>query len=34
VTRDLAVFAIAAFFEIAGGFGFWMWLRRGSSRER
>jgi small multidrug resistance family-3 protein len=29
VTANLAIFAIAAFFEIAGCFAFWMWLRRG-----
>lgn len=29
VTTNLAVFAVAAFFEIAGCFAFWMWLRRG-----
>jgi small multidrug resistance family-3 protein len=29
VTRNIAVFAVAAFFEIAGCFAFWMWLRRG-----
>jgi len=27
----LLAFAIAAFFEIAGCFAFWMWLRRGAS---
>lgn len=26
---NLAIFVIAAFFEIAGCFAFWMWLRRG-----
>ena len=25
------MFVVAAFFEIAGCFAFWMWLRRGSS---
>jgi small multidrug resistance family-3 protein len=29
VTTNLAIFALAAFFEIAGCFAFWMWLRRG-----
>lgn len=29
MTRNIAVFAIAAFFEIAGCFTFWVWLRRG-----
>ncbi len=29
MTTNLAVFAVAAFFEIAGCFAFWMWLRRG-----
>ena len=27
----MLAFAIAAFFEIAGCFAFWMWLRRGAS---
>jgi small multidrug resistance family-3 protein len=31
VSTNLAVFALAAFFEIAGCFAFWMWLRRGSA---
>jgi small multidrug resistance family-3 protein len=31
VTVNLAAFAIAAFFEIAGCFAFWGWLRRGAS---
>ncbi|MGE3519552.1 MAG: YnfA family protein [Vicinamibacterales bacterium] len=26
---NLAIFALAAFFEIAGCFAFWLWLRRG-----
>jgi small multidrug resistance family-3 protein len=26
---NLAIFAVAAFFEIAGCFAFWIWLRRG-----
>ena len=29
--RNLGVFAIAAFFEIAGCFAFWLWIRRGAS---
>jgi small multidrug resistance family-3 protein len=29
VTRNLAVFAVAALLEIAGCFAFWAWLRRG-----
>ena len=28
---NLVVFALAAFFEIAGCFAFWAWLRRGAS---
>lgn len=28
---NLLVFALAAFFEIAGCFAFWAWLRRGAS---
>lgn len=28
MTTNVAVFAVAAFFEIAGCFAFWMWLRR------
>jgi small multidrug resistance family-3 protein len=31
VSTNLAVFATAAFFEIAGCFAFWTWLRRGAS---
>ena len=31
VTTNLALFATAAFFEIAGCFAFWTWLRRGAS---
>jgi small multidrug resistance family-3 protein len=31
VTTNLLVFATAAFFEIAGCFAFWSWLRRGAS---
>ena len=29
MTTNLAIFAVAAFLEIAGCFAFWMWLRRG-----
>lgn len=29
VTANLAIFVLAAFFEIAGCFAFWTWLRRG-----
>jgi small multidrug resistance family-3 protein len=31
VTTNLLVFSTAAFFEIAGCFAFWTWLRRGTS---
>jgi small multidrug resistance family-3 protein len=31
VSTNLLAFAVAAFFEIAGCFAFWAWLRRGSS---
>jgi small multidrug resistance family-3 protein len=31
VSANLLVFATAAFFEIAGCFAFWAWLRRGAS---
>jgi len=31
VSTNLLVFATAAFFEIAGCFAFWTWLRRGAS---
>jgi small multidrug resistance family-3 protein len=31
VSINLAVFALAAFFEIAGCFLFWLWARRGAS---
>ncbi len=31
VITNILVFAVAAFFEIAGCFAFWMWLRRGAS---
>jgi small multidrug resistance family-3 protein len=30
VTSSLAVFCLAAFFEIAGCFAFWSWARRGA----
>jgi small multidrug resistance family-3 protein len=29
MTRNVAVFAVAALLEIAGCFAFWAWLRRG-----
>jgi small multidrug resistance family-3 protein len=31
VSINLTVFTIAAFFEIAGCFAFWMWVRRGAT---
>ena len=31
MTTNLVIFALAAFFEIAGCFAFWMWLRRGAT---
>jgi small multidrug resistance family-3 protein len=31
VSINLAVFAVAAFFEIAGCFAFWLWVRRGAT---
>ena len=31
VTVTLAAFVLAAFFEIAGCFAFWAWVRRGAS---
>jgi len=31
VSTNLLLFATAAFFEIAGCFAFWTWLRRGAS---
>jgi small multidrug resistance family-3 protein len=31
VITNLLVFALAAFFEIAGCFAFWIWLRRGAT---
>ena len=31
MSANLLAFATAAFFEIAGCFAFWMWLRRGAS---
>src|SRR5439155_19870073 len=30
VSNDIAHFALAAFFETAGCFTFWLWLRRGA----
>jgi small multidrug resistance family-3 protein len=31
VITNLAIFALAAFFEIAGCFAFWLWVRRGAA---
>lgn len=31
MTANIAFFAVAAFFEIAGCFAFWAWTRRGAS---
>jgi len=31
MTVKVAIFTLAAFFEIAGCFSFWMWLRRGAT---
>ena len=31
MSRNLLAFVTAAFFEIAGCFAFWVWLRRGAS---
>jgi small multidrug resistance family-3 protein len=31
VSRNIAAFVTAAFFEIAGCFAFWVWLRRGAA---
>jgi small multidrug resistance family-3 protein len=31
VSTNLAVFALAALFEIGGCFAFWMWVRRGAT---
>jgi small multidrug resistance family-3 protein len=31
VSTNVAVFALAAFFEIAGCFAFWLWVRRGAT---
>jgi small multidrug resistance family-3 protein len=31
VIANVALFALAAFFEIAGCFAFWIWLRRGGT---
>jgi small multidrug resistance family-3 protein len=30
VSRNIAIFALAAFLEIAGCFAFWVWMRRGA----
>ncbi len=31
MTRNVAIFVLAAFFEIAGCFAFWAWLRKGAT---
>ena len=31
MSTTLATFALAAFFEIAGCFAFWLWVRRGAA---
>ena len=31
MSTNVAVFALAAFFEIAGCFAFWLWVRRGAA---
>lgn len=31
MSTNLAIFALAAFFEIAGCFAFWLWVRRGAA---
>jgi small multidrug resistance family-3 protein len=31
VSTNIAVFTLAAFFEIAGCFAFWLWARRGAA---
>jgi small multidrug resistance family-3 protein len=31
MSTNIAIFAVAAFFEIAGCFAFWVWARRGAS---
>ncbi len=31
MSTNIAVFALAAFFEIAGCFAFWLWMRRGAA---
>lgn len=31
MTANIAAFALAALFEIAGCFAFWLWVRRGAS---
>jgi small multidrug resistance family-3 protein len=31
VSTNIAIFALAALFEIAGCFAFWLWIRRGAA---
>lgn len=31
MSTNIAIFAVAAFFEIAGCFAFWVWARRGAT---
>lgn len=31
MSTNVAIFALAAFFEIAGCFAFWTWLRKGAT---
>ena len=31
MSTNIVVFGLAAFFEIAGCFAFWMWIRRGAA---
>jgi len=31
VSTNIGIFALAAFFEIAGCFAFWLWIRRGAA---
>ena len=31
MSTNVAIFALAAFFEIAGCFAFWLWARRGAA---
>ena len=31
MTSNVAIFVLAAFFEIAGCFAFWAWLRKGGT---